>query len=451
MKKCSILVMLCMLLLVSACGKSSDSGSTAAPSATTGAGAAQQQITLKVYTNAKGNPDEQMIKIIDAFNKQGGNIKVEHVALVQNNDAREMLQKLDVLSASGEQVDVVLLTNEGFVQERAGNGMLYPLDEFYKAKNINPKEEYFRNPMYNGHYYGAMTDAGFWFVALNENHLKAAGLPVPGFDWTWDDFRTYAKKLKESGGKDRFGAYFHTFGEYANIIAYTDFQNPQLKEDGKLQFDHPTFEYWFNMRRAMEKEDKSVKPHADVLASKQNWPTDFMKGTTSMMPIATYALDEAFTNKNTFPRDFKITFAPLPRSSKDTATGLTNIGGSFLTIAKNSKNKEAAFEFIHFATMKGAEFVGRIPGWKKADCKSILTKFLGDKTDLIDINALSSVQFDSRVRTPEPSAVSVPYQQQLKKVAEAGINKFLLDDVPFEEAKKYMMTEGQKIIDSNKK
>ncbi|MNC68107.1 hypothetical protein D3C75_1186650 [compost metagenome] len=101
--------------------------------------------------------------------------------------------------------------------------------------------------------------------------------------------------------------------------------------------------------------------------------------------------------------------------------------------------------------MKGAEFGGRIPGWKKADGKAILTKFLGDKTDLIDINALSTVLFDSRVRTPEPSAVSVPYQQQLKKVAEAGINKFLLDDVPFEEAKKYMMTEGQKIIDSNKK
>lgn len=450
MKKISILLIVCIVFLVSACSKNNESNGTTA--ANTGTGAGQEKLTLKVYTNAKGNPDEPIMKIIDAFNKQSSSIKVEHIVLVQNNDTREMLQKLDVLAASGEQVDVVLLNNEGFVQERAGNGMLYPLDEFYKAKNMNPKEEYFRNPMYNGKYYGAMTDAGFWFVALNENHLKEAGLPVPSFDWTWDDFRTYAKKLKDSGsGKDRYGAYFHTFGEYANLIAYTDFQNPQLKEDGKLQFDDPSFEYWFNMRRGMEKEDKSVKPHADVLASKQNWPTDFMKGTTSMMPIATYALDEVFTNKATYPRDFKITFAPLPRSSKDTAPGLTNIGGSFLTIAKNSKNKEAAFEFIHFATMKGSEYGGRIPGWKKADGKAILTKFLGDKSDLVDINTLSSVLFDPRVRTSEPSAVSVAYQQQLKKVAENGINKFLLDNVSVEEAKKFMMTEGQKIIDTNKK
>ncbi|MFD2876883.1 hypothetical protein ACFTAO_14230 [Paenibacillus rhizoplanae] len=32
-------------------------------------------------------------------------------------------------------------------------------------------------------------------------------------------------------------------------------------------FDDPSFEYFFNLRRVMEKEDKSVEPYADVLAS----------------------------------------------------------------------------------------------------------------------------------------------------------------------------------------
>ncbi|WP_438351501.1 ABC transporter substrate-binding protein [Paenibacillus sp. FA6] len=445
MKKITVVLMLCFVLVLSACGENNDVGNEKAQSENS----AGEQVTLKFYTNAKGEPGEPIMKLVDAFNAQSENVKVEHVALVQNNDSREMLQKLDVLSASGEKVDIILMNNEGYVLERAGNGMLHPLDEFFQANNIIPEDEYYRNPIYDNKHYGAMTDASFWFVALNEDHLKEAGLDVPGFDWTWDDFRDYAKKLADTG-EDRSGVYFHTFGEYANLIAYTDFKNPQLKEDGTLLFDDPTFEYWFNLRRAMEVEDKSVKPLADVLAAKQHWATDFMNGTASMLPIAGYALDEAFLNTESYPRDFKITFAPLPRSSKDVEPGLTNISGSFLSLHKNSKNKEAAFEFIRFASMEGAELSGRIPGWKKADGKAVLAEIIGENTDIVDKEVFSNTLFDERVRTAGSSEVSVSYQQQLKKVAEGGINKFLLDNSTFEEAKKYMMDEGQKIIDINK-
>lgn len=454
MKKFLTFAMACMLLFLTACG-----GNNAETDAKPSAGKAnegqqtekqqgEEVVTLKLYTNAKGEPGEPIMNIVDAFNAQSDTIKVEHVALVQNNDSREMLQKLDILSASGEEVDVVLLNNEGYVLERAGNGMLHPLDEFYAAQQIVPEEEYYRNPKYDGKYYGAMSDASFWYVAINEDHLQEAGLELPSFDWTWDDFREYAKKLKDSE-EGRFGAYFHTFGEYANIIAYTDFKNPQLKEDGSLYFDDPTFEYFFNLRRAMEVEDQSVRPHADVLATKMHWGTDFMNGITSMLPIAMYSLDEAFLNTESYPRDFKITFAPLPRSSENVEPGLTSISGSFLSIHKNSKHKEAAFEFIRFATTEGAELSGRVPGWKKADGKTILSQIVAGKTDLVDIDALVSVIFDERVRTPETSVISVPYQQQLKKVAEAGINMYLLDNSTFEETLEYMMSEGQKIISDN--
>ncbi|MHA6480812.1 ABC transporter substrate-binding protein [Paenibacillus sp. strain BS8-2] len=453
MKKFAMIATMCSMLFLAACGDQGTGGNgasnTPANGGDTKGSSSSETVTLKFYTNAKGEPGEPMMKIVEAFNAQSDTVKVEHVALVQNNDSREMLQKLDVLAASGEEVDVVLMNNEGYVLERAGNGMLYPLNEYYDANQIDAEAEYYRNPVYDGKYYGAMTDASFWYVALNENHLKEVGLELPSSDWTWDDFRTYAKKLKESK-EGRFGAYFHTFGEYANIIAYTDFKNPQLKEDGTLQFDDPSFEYWFNLRRGMEVEDQSVRPLADVLAAKQHWATDFMNGTTSMMPIAMYSLDEAFLNEESYPRDFKITFAPLPRSSKDTEAGLTSIGGSFLTIHKNSKHKEAAFEFIKYATTEGAALGGRIPGWKKADGKAIVTQMVGDKTDLVDVDVLTSTIFNEKVRTAGSSVISVPYQQQLKKIAEGGINKFLLDNTTYEEAQQFMMTEGQKIIEENK-
>ncbi|MEI7024151.1 ABC transporter substrate-binding protein [Paenibacillus sp. y28] len=440
MKKLATTMMLSMSLLLAAC-----SGSTQSPAAEE-----KSATTIKVYTAYKGEPGEPLMKIIDAYNAQGKNVKVEHVALVQNNDSREMLQKFDVLAASGEQVDVLFLNNEGFVTERAGNGVLYPLDEFYSANQIDPEKDFYRNPVYNGKHYGMMANASFWYVAMNETHLKEAGLQLPSPDWTWDDFREYAKKLKMSK-EGRYGAYFHTFGEYANIIAYTDFKNPQLKEDGSLQFDDPSFEYWFKLRKAMELEDKSVRPHADVLSAKQHWATDFMNGTTSMLPIPMYSLDEAFLNKESYPRDFKITFAPLPRSSSKVEPGLTNIAGSFFTIHKNSKNKEAAFDFIKFATTEGASLGGWIPGWTKADGKAVLDKTIQGKTDLVNSDALNKAIFNDKVRTAGASVISVPYQQQLKKVAEAGLNKYLLDKTSYEDARKFMMEEGKKIIDQNKK
>src|SRR5690606_27568452 len=169
----------------------------------------------------------------------------------------------------------------------------------------------------------------------------------------------------------------------------------------------------------------------------------------SMLPIASYSLDEAFLNTTDYPRDFKITFAPLPRSSADVEPGLTNISGSFLTIHKNSKHKEAAFDFIKFATMEGAEQSGRLPGWKKVDGEKIIEQIVGEKSDIVDVEALIGVFFSEQVRTMPSSSISVSYQQQLKKVAEAGINKYLLDQTSFDDALEYMMTEGQTVINNN--
>lgn len=454
MKKNAIVLLLCVLLLITACGQSNSKNGAGNEGSATGTNTneanntAKDQTVLKVYTNAKGEPGEPMMNIIEAFNAQSEQVKVEHVALVQNNDSREMLQKLDILASTGEEVDIILMNNEGYVLERAGNGMLYPLDEFYEQHSIDPIEEYYRNPMFDGKYYGAITDASYWYVAMNEDHLKAAGLETPSFDWTWEDFKYYAKQLTDADA-GRYGAYFHTFGEYANIIAYTDFQNPQLREDGSLLYNDPSFQYFFELRRAMEVEDQSARPLADILASQPSWATNFMTGTASMLPIASYSLDEAFLNTTDYPRDFKITFAPLPRSSADVEPGLTNISGSFLTIHKNSKHKEAAFDFIKFATMEGAEQSGRLPGWKKVDGEKIIEQIVGDKSDIVDVEALKEVFFSEQVRTMPSSSINVSYQQQLKKVAEAGINKFLLDQTSFEEALEYMLTEGQTVINNN--
>ncbi|MFE5319492.1 ABC transporter substrate-binding protein [Paenibacillus sp. NPDC056579] len=430
------------------------SGVIAAVTALSGCGAPKedntaqgkpQNVTLKFYnwdTDAEATATKKMI---EAFQSKNPNIKVESISLVPGNSV-ETMKKLDVTMSSGEQVDVVKFPNIEETMARAAQGVLAPLDDFYTKDNVKPEEEYYINPKYKGKYYAAMNTSSNWFVLLNEDALKEANLPVPGFDWTWDDYRDYAKKLTKG---DRYGTYFHNWGEYTNPIAYTDKKNPYLTEDMKPLFSDASFKYFFELRRAMEKEDKSAKSLADVIGAKLNYRNEFITGKAAMLMSATFILTDV-NNVEKYPHTFKTVFAPLPRSSKNAEPGLTNIGGSYVAAANNSKYKEEAYKFIRYMTTEQDARL-ELSGWKKGDSKALVERLYGGNKNLIDMNTLNSVLSDKRVRTGVSSDIAVSYGSQLKKVMEDGFSKFLLDNVSAEDAQKWMVDEAGKIIKQNTK
>ena len=329
---------------------------------------------------------------------------------------------------------------------RAARGVVEPLDGYYQKENINPKDEYVLNPTINGKYYGIISTSNQMLVAFNKQHLEEAGLKLPEMGWTWDDFREYAKKLTT---KDHYGTYFHNWGEYPNFIAYNELPHPQLKEDGTPNFDHPSFKYFFELRRAMEKTDKTVQPYADILAAKNHVLQPFFAGDASMIPVGSYII-RAGTLLDKFPHDFQMVYAPMPRSSKDAELGLTNISGSYLAMGVNSKQKEASYTFMRWLSTEGAAYLKEIPGWKKADGKKLLNEYFGEHAKLIDIDSLTSTLFDPRVKML-PTSISVAYGADLKTVVENGFTKYILEGIPFEEAQKLMTDEANKIIKKNQK
>ncbi|OCT11478.1 ABC transporter substrate-binding protein [Paenibacillus pectinilyticus] len=457
MKKRNALILssaLVTMSVLSACGSTTEKGATgsATPATSTAPAATQanaKPVTLKYYTWDNESNQAKTQKIIDGFHAKYPNVTVQNVALVPGNSVDSM-KKMDVLMSSGEEVDVLQYSNIDETLARAATGVLAPLDEFYAKSNVKPEEDYFINPKVNGKYYATMMSSSPYFVLINQDALKEANLPLPSFDWTWDDFRDYAKKLSKGEGNDkRYGAYFHSWGEYTNLIAYSELKSPYLTSDLKPAFNDPSFTYFFNLRRAMEKDDKSVKALADVVGAKLSYVTEYLNGKAAMLATAPFMLDNVM-NKEKYPHTFKSVIAPLPRSSKSGEQGVTNIAGSYMSIASNSKHKQEAYDFIRYLTTEQEARLD-FSGYKKADPKLIVDRLYGKAADLIDVPSLTSTIFDKRVKTNFDPAISAPYGNQLKAVLEKGFSKFILDNTSAEEAQKWMMDEADKIAKQNTK
>jgi multiple sugar transport system substrate-binding protein len=439
--------------MLAACGKQETP--QAAPketgaAATTATAASNGPVTIKYYNWATGPSVDQINQIISNFEKKNPNIHVENVQLVNNGNSVEFYKKLDLMAASGEPIDVTDFSNVDFVSERAARGVLEPLDDYLKKDSINVDQTYYMTPKLDGKVYGLENSNQLWLVAINKDALDAAKLPVPTWGWTWDDFREYAKKMTNgSGDAKQFGAFFFTWGEYANMSAYMELPHPYLKKDQTSVFGDESFKNFFNLRRAMEKDDQSVKLYSDVIGGKLRYDSEFLSGKAAMIPTANFVVN-LIKDTAKFPHTFKTVFAPMPVSSKNVEVGTSNLGGSFVSVGKTSKNKQESYEFAKYLTQQ-MDVIRDVPGIKNADKDKVLKAIVGEKTDLIDVDSLSATLFDKRIKTVYDPSYSTAYSSQLKPVLENGLSAFLLDNLTPEAVQKKMIDEANKIIQQNKK
>ncbi|MGF7034233.1 multiple sugar transport system substrate-binding protein [Paenibacillus mucilaginosus] len=434
-------------VLLAGCG-----GGAKEQGAASGEGASQGasgNVTVKYYNWDNEVSAGVTKKMIDQFEAKHPNIKVEPVSLVPGN-SEETMKKLDVLLSSGEQVDVVLLPNLRHLYSRAEQGVLAPLDELYAKEKVNPADEYYVNPRYKDKYYGIQNNTTLNFVLLNKDALDEAGLPVPKLGWTWDDFRDYAKKLnKGEGPSKRYGAYFHNWTLYMNPTAQVYRQHPFLTEEGGTNFGDPSFRDFFNLRRAMEKDDQSAKSYADVIGAKLNYRAEFFNEKAAMILAGNWMISEVGDTAK-FPHKFKTAFAPVPLPSKDAGTDVY-MGGQFLSLGAASKHKDEAFLFARFLSTNMSEARTELPGWKKGDIKPLVDRLIGTNKELYDVESLNGTLFNEKIKALPPSKIAVPYEKDLDKLLTDGFSKFILDNQPVEETQKWLVDEANKIIQANKK
>ncbi|MFD3257105.1 ABC transporter substrate-binding protein [Paenibacillus lentus] len=446
-KRFSIILgtILAISLLVSGCGKSGNTGAEGKASGNS----SDKPVTIKYYNwdnDAQTVGTDAMLK---EFMDQNPNIKVEHVILVPG-DSMEMMKKLDFLISSGEAIDVVQLPSLGAALERATRGALAPLNEFYDKEGIVPEDEYYVNTKVDGKYYGMQYTKSINYVMLNKDALDEAGLEIPKFGWTWDDYREYAKKLTKGEGVDkRYGSYFHTWELYMNAPAQTMMKDPFVYDDGTTILADPSYKYFFQLRKDMETIDKSAKTYADVLAAKLNYRTEFFNEDAAMILTGNFTIPDP-GNTEQYPHTFKTAFAPVPvppqgAEPKD-YEGKYFTSGSQIAMGSTSENKEAAFKLMRFMTTAESDNRQEFSGYKGANNEDLLTKLVAGKEDMYDIDSLKYTLFSDDIQFLDAPEVMTTATSEITKVINNGFSKFMLSNEPIDDVQKWMVDEATKII-----
>ncbi|SFB61762.1 multiple sugar transport system substrate-binding protein [Cohnella sp. OV330] len=370
-----------------ASGKSEASSSASAGSKPSGG-----TVKLKMWGGVP--PESGPQEVMDNWNKAHPDIQIEYVRYVNDDEGN---LKLDTAMMTGQDVDLYVNYTLSQTAKRVESGFAADLSQ-YTDYNIDEKMGAdAAGWKIDGKFYGMPTTKSSYFVALNKDALDAAGLAVPK-DWTWDEMREYAKKLKKGDG---YG-FIQNTEPYVDPIDAVLSQDGYTKADGTSNLDHPLVRKWLESLNGMMKDDKTTPPLGEQLTSKMPVEQMFLSGEVPMLNIGAWLLRSS-NNFTDYPRDFKIAFAPVPRL-QDEAEGFMTRGGigDYISINAKSKNQAAAWEFLKWYADGGMAPMaagGRLPASKDADQDAALASMLGDKADTYDKDSLMYVVFDNKTPT----------------------------------------------------
>ncbi len=171
----------------------------------------------------------------------------------------------------------------------------------------------------------------------NKDIFAEAGIDEPTNDWTWEDVQAASKTITEKcEGKKGFSfqmkpdPYDYEMYLWSNGTAYVDAEGTL---EGNLNSDKA--KEVFQMFQDMEKEGSAV-------ATEKSGTDEFRAGNTGMYVYGSWSI-------NTLKED-GVNFGVVNIPSFGSQPSISILSSSGISMSKDSKNKEAAWEFIKFWT-----------------------------------------------------------------------------------------------------
>lgn len=398
-----VMVIFMLMALLSGCGgQQAPAGSTAASQTetTTQAKEVKKDVLIKFYTESDDatNKDRKYPEFIEAYRKAHEGVKIEMAPLVATFNYDEYAQKVNIMVAAGEQIDLIKSATLAEVSAKAKSGVFEPLDDYAAKEGINLENEYGGIIPLDGKIYAVTEQLTSWLIFINKDMLDEAGLPLPPRDWTWADYREYAKKMtKGSGAGKVYGSYMHNWEWFFAVgIQSKIMDNPYFTPEGKLSFDNPVFREGMQYRYDLENVDKCQVPYIDIASQNLAYRSVFFSGKAAMTAMGAWMVsDIQLTDK--YPHTFKTTFATFPRwdSGCKANTSAADGAGCGWSVNAASKNKEEVYAFIRALTTEGLEYGHKLwSAWKKTDAEATIKSIAGTDESLYDLEALKAVLFD---------------------------------------------------------
>ena len=316
--KLAMLGMTAVLFGLTACGNKQEAASK------------EGKTTIRFASWDTADDVDAQQKMVDKFNEEHPDIQVVLEAYGSDFDT-----KISASMGSGDAPDVMYMWNYPAYHEG-----LEPLDSYIEKEGEEYKKNFYSTlwnyNSYDGQIYGLPVGFTTHCVYYNKDLFEKAGVEEPKDGWTWEDLEEKAKKINEATGVKGFSfsmkpdPYDYEMYLWSNGTAYCD-------KEGKM-------EGYVNSDKALEtyKMFQDMAKDGYAVATEKSGSDEFESGQTAMFVYGAWAV------KKYTEAGVNFGLAKLPSFGTEKSASILSSSG--VAIAKSSKNKEAAWEFVKYWT-----------------------------------------------------------------------------------------------------
>ncbi|MBU5594252.1 sugar ABC transporter substrate-binding protein [Amphibacillus sp. MSJ-3] len=348
-------VVVFFVMVLTGCGSEDSTGNADAGSDNDGS--TEEPVEL-VFWDENAGPDRTPIweKLIDEFQKEHTNIKVEYVGLSKD----EAKSKLDASIAANDTPDVASLQSS-WLPEFSIRGALLPLDDYFENSplidTINEGAIQFnKDIVQDGQLYGVPYTQNLDILWIRKDLFDKENMTAPE---TWDAFFDSVDKMTKNdiygytirGGAGGSLQLQRLMYAYSGITEYID-------ENGKATVNDPKHAEFLN--KYFDLYQKNT-PKSDITNDYKEMVAGFDTGKVAILHHNIGSFGEH--SKSLEADQFEA--APLPKSINGNyvAEGGNTIG---ISIFKNTEHPEEAFKLVEFLNNAASQshwnqIVGQIP------------------------------------------------------------------------------------------
>lgn len=283
---------------------------------------------------------DRTLQVIELFEKETG-IKMEP----EFYGFDDYISKLNILIAANDAPDIMQMGGN-FPTYIDHIEFLNPYIESGVIDISNTDPSFIAITTLEGNIIGLSSGTNAPALAYDPELFKAAGLPEPSFDWTWDEFEAVTLKIQEELGI--LGVALTRNDEFwilTTVVPQYNTGESLFLEPYRLELNYENDEYvaeYFRMVKRLTDAGAYPTP-AQMAEIKDIEGNPLVRGEAAM----------AFVFSNQFVALSEVAGRPLklvsiPRRYKDGPLSMTIMSSQMFCISKNSKQKENAAKFLDF-------------------------------------------------------------------------------------------------------
>ena len=378
-----------------------------------------EQVTIKVMSFFSYDNPEVEEGVVAAFEAANPNITVE-LELVPLSD---IITKYKTLVAGGEAPDVIALNFEN-TSQIAALGALEPLDD-YIASDGYDMSIYYDNTVsmyqFDGIQWSLPATYSDVVLFYNKTLFDEAGVDYPADDWGWEDLVSAGEALTQDtdgdGITDVFGYALAWWPMYLYLNGAA-----VLTEDGTAcALESPEAIEGFQKMIDLQVEG-GIAPSRGDLATLGDWDM-FVSGRLAMYPTGPWAV-QPFNDSIT---DFEWDIAHHPAGAQKA----TFLFGNTYAMSASSENKDAAWEFLKFATGPEGSQIRQEGKYEISPVKVVAeSEFLSSLAGSPPENAIVFMDATEYAMNPPKS----PYWSELSDAIWPELELAMIGDITIEEA-----------------